>query len=571
MRISEHLKKEFWRRRVTEDATPPPPTNPENYETIPPLVLPTGRFRYLTQSDFLNEIEPSAHDINSKYMSTRPIKEVVEKTIQEVVRDKDGEPILDDEGKPKYESKTVKEWVTVDYADLETVRFGLQLRFALAKASYFAANGFWVANETTDRDSFEKVMSWFDTVGIKTGFLETVISCFQSGDAAIYIYQDGNTIRYKVFSFLYGDTLYPDLDEKRRPVLYREYLLKGQRAVDVYAYDRIETWVQIDPDNEVGTTWIEKIRGWFKRGINEKSEDGWQLLSRTSSQIGSGLGLNQCVYFRVNDIPSGCVQMDIEALERAASYIAEEVPATAFAELFIKAAKIDSLPAAGSHGATIGVKGSAEDVKAADAKYLTPPDVSNIATIDLQSKKDSIMHTSMSVFIEPEILKSGADSSTTIKIMFAPEIQWCQTMWPTFAPQVRYLMDVFKALVAKIEGDENGRITKLRLSVGQEIWIPQNDSERIKNELDQVYARVKSRKAAMSDLGNSHLDDEAQIINEWKEELDIKARVPATAKAEVDKKFGATSTTSEVIEVEEERNPNTPRVDNNSAGKSIKE
>ena len=568
MHISSHLVKEFWRRRVTDDATPPPPTNPENYETVPPLVLPNGRFRYLTQSDFANEIEPSAHNINSKYMSTRPIKEIVERPIQEPIVDENGNPVLDEDGKQKYETKKVKEWVTVDYADLETVRFGLQLRFSLAKASYFAANGFWVANETTDRDSFDKVMSWKDTTGLNTAYLEAVISCFQTGDAAIYIYQDGNTLRYKVFSFLYGDTLYPDMDENRRPVLYREYLLKGQRAVDVYAYDRIETWVQVDTENEVGSSWLDKIRGWFKRTINEVSEDGWQLLSRTSSQIGSGLGLNQCVYFRINDIPSGCVQMDIEALERAASYIAEEVPATAFAELFIKAAKVDSLPAAGSHGATIGVQGNAEDVKAADAKYLAPPDVSNIATIDLQSKKDSIMHTSMSVFIEPEILKSGADSSTTIKIMFAPEIQWCQTMWPQFAPQVRYLMDVFKALVAKIEGDDDGRITKLRLSVGQEIWIPQNDSERIKNELDQVYARVKSRKAAMADIGNNHLDDEKQIIEEWEQELDLKARVPAVAKAEVEQKYG---TASEVIDVVDENNPNQPKVDNNASGKSVLE
>lgn len=568
MKISDHLVKEYWRRRVTDDATPPPPTYATNYEKTPPIVLPNGRFRYLTQSDFLNEIEPSAHNINGRFQSTRPIKEVRERPVQVPILDAEGNHVLDEKGDPKYKTDMVKEWITVDYADLETVRFGLQLRFALAKASYFAANGFWVANETTDRESFEKVMSWFDTVGIKTAFLEAVISCFKSGDAALYLYQDGNTLRYKIFSFLYGDTLYPDLDENRRPVLYREYMLKGQRAVDIYAYDRIETWAQIGSDNEASQSWMDKIRGWFKRGIHMESEDGWQLLSRTSSQIGSGFGLNQCIYFRVDDIPSGCVQMDIEALERAASYIAEEVPATAFAELFIKAAKVDSLPAAGAHGSTIGVRGSAEDVKAADAKYLTPPDVSNIATIDLQSKKDSIMHTSMSVFIEPEILKSGADSSTTIKIMFAPEIQWCQTMWPQFAPQVRYLMDVFKALVAKIEGDEDGRITKLRLSVGQEIWIPQNDSERIKNELDQVYARTKSRKAAMSDLGNNHIDDEHQIIKEWKEELDIKARVPAVAKAEVEKEFGEPS---EVIEVEDENNPNKPRVDNNSVGKSIAE
>lgn len=548
--ISEHLKKEYWRRRtVPEKAQFAPTMSLVNY--ITPTPMAGEYFKYLTQNDFMNEIEPEAHEINTKFYSKRPVWELVPK------KDKDGNDIPNE-----------KTWRIVRFDDMETVALGLQMMFALKKASYFAADGFWTANETTDHERYNKLCSWKDTVGLNTAYMEVVLSCFQTGDGAIYLYQRGNKIEYTVFSFLYGDILYPDLDEDRNPVLYREYSLKGKRAVDIYSTKTIETWVAVDTEEETAKPWIEKVKGWFGTRINdtgEISEDGFRLLSRKQTQLGEGI--NQCVYFRVNDIPSGCAQGSIESLERSCSYVAEEVKSTAFPALFLKATKFTNLPPLSAHGKTFGVKGTAEDVKNADAKFLAPPDASNIATLNISTQQDNIMHTTMSVFIEPEILKSGADSSTSIKIMFAPEIQWCQTMWPQFFHQVKELMDVFKALVGKIEEDGAG-YDKLRISVGQNIWIPQNDSERIKNELDQVYARVKSRKAAMDDIGNNNVDDEKHIWDEWEKELEIKARIPAEEKAKVDKEYGVdTGQTS----VTEGSNPNKPSVDNNADGKSILE
>ena len=108
----------------------------------------------------------------------------------------------------------------------------------------------------------------------------------------------------------------------------------------------------------------------------------------------------------------------------------------------------------------------------------------------------------------------------------------------------------------------------MRTSCGCDFWIPQNDSEVLKRELDMVAYRLKSRKSAMSDAGNSHVEDYEQIIKEWKEELDIKARIPAVAKAEVQEKYGEPQ---ETIEVEEEDNDNKPKIDNSAKGKSITE
>ena len=81
MKINEHLKKQYWKRRVVGDLPSPPPTDNRHYEI--PLNEPYGaNYRYLSQEDFMREIEPSAHDINSKYQSTRPIKELKEREIE---------------------------------------------------------------------------------------------------------------------------------------------------------------------------------------------------------------------------------------------------------------------------------------------------------------------------------------------------------------------------------------------------------------------------------------------------------------------------------------------------------
>ena len=172
----------------------------------------------------------------------------------------------------------------------------------------------------------------------------------------------------------------------------------------------------------------------------------------------------------------------------------------------------------------------------------------------------------MSVDITPEIFRAADPSSSAIKLLFTDTIIWCKNEFVHLYPSLVCLVDVFKALVAKIEGD--GKIATMRTSCGSDPWIPQNDSEVLKRELDQVAYRVKSRKSAMSDIGNNHIEDYEQILNEWKEELDIKARVPAVAKAEVQEKYAEQQ---ETIEVEDSDNDSKPKIDNSAKGKSITE
>lgn len=558
MKISDRLQKQYWRRRIHPDSTERHmPVGIQYYLQSMPS-FDDGGFDNYTQEDFCRENAPSAHEINSRMMSRRAIYE------PRRVHDADGNPVHDADGNP------VTEWVVVGFDPVETVRFGLQKRINMSKAAFMAGNGFWICHEDKEHDRGEKLDSWKDSAGLDVAWMELIQSCYTTGDGAIYQYVQNGQIRFEVFSYNKGDILFPSYDKNRNFELTRLYTLRGRRAVDIYSVNGIQTWIEGDKDDEKNLSWFAKLSGWFVKGLKwdsaKMSEDGWRCLADNPTQTPNGI--NQCAYFRVSDIPSGVAEKEICALESSASFVADGVKSVSQAVLFVKATDVETLPRTDSTGKIIGVKGAVDELAAADAKFLTPPDLSDIATIDMANKKESINQSSMSVNITPEIFRSADPSSAAIKLLFTDTIIWCKNSFVELYPSLVQMVDTFKALVAKVE--EDGKILTMRTSCGCDFWIPQNDSEVLKRELDQVTYRVKSRKAAMSDIGNAHIEDYEQILSEWREELDMKARVPAEAKAEVEKKYGEPQ---EKIEVVEEGGTPKPEnhIDNNATGKSITE
>lgn len=563
MNISEHLKKEYWKRRVAPGSDVPLPVNSNYYiQTLPDN---SGEcFRYMTTSDFLNEIEPGAHEINSPHWLTRPIY------VEEEVTDENGNKILDSKGKVK---KTKK---FLGYQYMETTRCSLQRRFAIAKANHSAQKGFWIGNETKQyKEKFSTLLSWRDTLGLKTAYFEAVLSLRQCCEAAVYLFMEGNTLQYKVFSPLYDDTLFPDYDENHNPILYRLYTLRGKLAVDIYACGWMETWVQSSGEENNGKdlSWWQRFSGWFSKGINWEttavSEDGWRRLGkRRETQIANNL--NQVIYFRVPDLATGCVEDEIKSWERAMSYIAESMKVSAFPDKLVKATKIKSLPSAEAHGRIYAVEGDVDQLKAADMKTIDPGDMSNIATVNIKAKMDAIMHGSMSVIIEPEILKSGADSSSALRLMFTSEIQDAEAFWVLVAPQVRYMVEVFKALVAKIEGD--GDYTKIRTSIEPITWIPQNTAELVDNTTKMVYAGMLAAEDGASECDLQYPDGAKTIAREQEEKIYRETYIKLKAEAQARKDFGLEATAKDIV-VSEDDNPDkaekSPKVDNNAANKGI--
>lgn len=544
--IGSHLKKPYWERRINKDNVPKPPAMADSVFYYYPLGYAKSGVQYLTQDDFLNELSSAAHEVNSNLISRRPI--------YKAERDKNGK---------------VK-WKVTGYDPVEKVSLGLPECIAQKKASHFG--DFWIANETDDTEHFERLLSWIDSSGLKTGYLEAVLDCFKTGDSAIYLYRKGKELKYKVFSVLKGDTLFYELDSERNPVLYRKYALQGQPAVDIISTEYYETWVQFEPAKQ--KSWLENVSSWFKGLTGEESEDGYRLVSRTKSQVSDAY--NQAIYFRIQDVPWGPAFESIKSLEKALSFVAEDVKSNAFPMLFMKATNITSLPRVGNHERVIAAKGTAEEIANADVKTIQPANMSDIATVHMKELATDITRTSMTVFVEPEILKAGADSSTTIKIMFTPEIQWCKCMWPQFYQQVKDMQEVFKQLVGNVEGKISD-YADLRTSTGLEVWIPQNDSENVDIITKKVYAGILSEKNARLESGNQYLDDYEVTKKEREDKLYRENFIPTKAKAQAEQEFG-TPVSEEVVvgEKEEEKNPYKPstgsatqHIDNRSDRKDV--
>lgn len=570
-RISPLLKKKPWKRLVTPDADVPPPTCADYYEI--PTSEPDGlHYQYLTEYDLLNESCEGAHPINSKYMSRRPVYEVQTRTIDVPLKDADGNPVLKEDGSPKTEPKEIKEWVITDYEDIETVRSGLPELIIKQKTSHLAKNGIEIANEGSGHELFDKFRAWKDISGIDAGWLQSIYGCGKGGDALIYPYVYNNSIEYTVFCTLYGDQIFSNKDDKGNDMYLRRYLLNGREAIDVFMDDYIETYVRgeiSDEGNEKDgvQSWWSVVKGWFKNISRKKTEDGWERISRTPSQLGRGMC--QAVYIRFEDTPIGPAMQNINAWERGASYVSDKMRSTAFSKLFLKSSKIKNLPPLSSGEEVIGVENADADIlKASEAKYLAPPDISNLAEINLKNITDAIMQSTMSIDLQPEILKSGADSSQTLKLLLRREIQWAQVVWPQVRPSAKKVIDVLKALVAKIEG--NGDFTKLKVSVWNTPWMPQ-DEDAMANRVQQLtFASILSEKSAREELNLQYTDEEKQIRQEQEDKLYRETYIKLKAEAQARKDFGLEQTANDVVvdktdgkeKDDEEPKPDAEKTDN---------
>lgn len=545
-RISPLLKKKPWKRLVTPDAEVPPPTNAEYYD-IPAYEHCGLHYQYLTEFDLLNESCEGAHLINSQYMSRRPIYDLETRTIQVPMKDTDGNPILNEDGSVKTQPKEIKEWIITGYEDVETVRSGLPELIIKQKTSHLAKNGIEIANEGNDHELFDRFRAWKDISGIDAGWMQSIYGCGKGGDCLIYPYVHNGTIEYTVFCALYGDQIFPNKDDKGDDMNVRRYLLNGREAVDIFMDDYIETYVrgEISDEEDNGIqSWWSVVKGWIKNISRKKTEDGWERISRTPSQLGKGMC--QAIYLRFEDTPIGPAMQNLNAWERGASYVSDKVRTMAFSKLFLKTSKIKNLPPLSSGEEVIGVENADADIlRASSAEYLTPPDISNIATINLKNLTDAIMQSTMSIDLQPEILKSGADSSQTLKLLLRREIQWAQVMWPQVRPAAKKVIEVLKALVAKIEG--NGDYTKLKVSVWNTPWMPQ-DEDAMANRVQQLtFASILSEKSAREELNLQYTDEDVQIRKEQEEKLYRETYIKMKAEAQARKDFGLDATAEDIV------------------------
>lgn len=550
--------KKPWRRLVNKDTKPVPMIDASYYDTNNDNNNGLN-YQELGNAELLIESTEGAHLINSDTFVLRPIYDTVKRKIE----------VINDRGEA--EEKVIEEEVIVGFDKVETVRSGLPEMIITQHCSHLGKNGIEIADEWgKDHEAYDNFRAWKDISGVDAGWIELLYPAGKCGDAAMYIYQSGkNDIEYKIFSFLEGSVLFPHKDEKGNDFLVRKYMLGGRDMVDIITATEKSTWVRGDITKEksedtVLVSWFERYVGWFRNYDANKvktSKDGWTRVDYSESQLGNDTP--QFVYLRLPDTFIGVAMQNIDAYDRCLSYVSDKMRSTAFAKFFVKALKLKDLPPLSSGEEVIAVEGDPEALKASDAKYVTPPDISDIATINLKNIRDAIMESCMSIDLQPEILKSGADSSQTLKLLLRREIQWCHIMWPKVRPAAKQIIKILKGLVDKIE-EGGGRYERLRISVWNTPWLPQ-DEDAMANRIQQLtFASILSQKAAREELGLQYTDDEQQIRQEQEDKIYRETYIKLKAEAKARAEFGIDNTANDVIvDKAGDENKNTqPKQDN---------
>ena len=172
----------------------------------------------------------------------------------------------------------------------------------------------------------------------------------------------------------------------------------------------------------------------------------------------------------------------------------------------------------------------------------------------------------MSIDLQPEILKSGADSSQTLKLLLRREIQWCHNAWPIVRPAAKQIIEVLKRLVAKIEQDDT--YNKLKISVWNTPWMPVDEDAQADRATKLIYASVLSQESAREELNMQYTKEAEQINREQEEKIYRETYIKLKAEAQARKDFGELNTANDIVVTEENAKTDNPdanaKVDNNA-------
>lgn len=415
MKINDLLQKPKWKRR-----------------------MPDNKFQELTQDDFLNELNPSSHKINSeKYKSLRP-KFVIDK----------------ETGKQKI----------VGYDDVERVSWAMEEVCLRVLTSHSTGNDIWFGNEgdETDAVKIKRHKSYWNIAGMKDAVQMWVHDAMGCGDSALYLYREDGKISYKVFSYLQGDII----NKPNRDTFLRKFEVGGSTMVEVYDTKDVSTWVQSDEP-----TMLDKLRLILGKAFGsdlDMSEDGWKCIERIPH---GGIGC-PVQYLRLPDVVWGKGVSIRERIERLVSSWGDNNNYFAF-PIFWFNGKAIKLPDMGAAGKAIGFTNS--DGKAG---ILTPPDASTSFLQDLEKNMKAYCDANGMTMIDPKDLKGGDYTGAYLRNLYFTSVQWAQLMIAKLRPDITGAISLFLKQVGLLEGDVDG-YKNVKMSWMLEPFVPTNKMEEI--------------------------------------------------------------------------------------------
>lgn len=436
-------------------------------------------YEVYTQGDFLREYYPSGHSIyNPEYYPDRYKKD------------------------PETGKTYKEEVVRCSFAFQQVIALkhtitlcGNDIQFSLSK------------DKATDADNanFVEFMRGWETHDMEIAWYECVRSAKITADVAFVGFMHKGKFRWKVLSYLNGDTLYPHYDREtgKLDMLIRSYSDESEDGKELIR------WAEV---------WDDKYLYRFKQErtgvvgvINKVKENlglsGYTLVSKEPHNF----PFIPVAYYRASGPCWQYSQDSIDKYELSFSYMSQNNMAFAFPIMYLKG---DEISVSGDP-MTDSVKVINMDSDS-DAGFLTPPNGSEFFKMQLQKLYDMILEQS-SIPKVPEV-KSGDLPGIAVKLLFSPSIEKAMEDAQMYKGFLNGLVKIFKHGY----GVECGRIsafTEMEVSFYIEPYVHMNTSELITNLATAVQNGFLSKQTASEKIRMySTAQEFDRIIREQKKE-----------------------------------------------------
>ena len=492
MKISDYAKKPLWYRNIYTKGSEQLPsvisnTNVSSY----PMQLDKSKKTILSQSNFLNELSPSAHEVYStRVRSLRP--------------------------KYKYVRET-NEFELKGYEDVERIAMPLESSIRDNKTAYCFGNDLWFGNEGGDKasDKMARFKSWWNAANMKAALSYMGHHLFGTADAAITLYIEDGSIKYKVFGYEDGDNVYKTYEfvgGKRSSVGVRLFEVEGFESIELYKQSETELWTRAEASD------AENV---FGNILGEKSEDGWLLVSRTSH----GFSRAPFVYFREKDVPWGVAHDLCSKFDLLVSDLVESGRFFFNPYMFLKGGAT-SLPSTDFQGRVFG--STSPD---GDAKILEPPNASSMLDVAFSKITRAILDSTKTVFIHHEDLKGQNDSGAYLRMLCFPEMQWAENFYPRIDKSMDELFLLFKEAVGMVEENQPLEYRGLMFSYKFTPCIPQNLLEEATIINNSLSAGSMSRQTATEEHSLANPQEMERLEADDKRKEDAAQRTADRQKA----------------------------------------
>lgn len=387
-----------------------------------PPTSSTIQYKYLSQDDFLAQWDTSGHYIHNR-MDWRDTIAEDEFTSEEIGMQQQ------------------KKGTNAPYK-LQRRAFPIQRMIHKKRISHLCTNPlkFQIrksASNQSNKDKLTTYKEYWTANLMETAKFELISEAGKVGDAAIYIYKDENDIKYRLFSYSKGDTLFEHRNRRGDRIAFARRYKTTYIGND--QQEHTETFIDVWTKTEFYTL-TEK--GEIATDIDENGNE-------IELYTYHNLGFIPIAYLRLELPFWEPVQDLIDDFEFLMSMVGEYNTRQAFQMLLIKANGSISIRRNGLGGTSILHIG-AED----DAQFMGKMDASNSLFTELDNVYSGILDGSGVV---PPMKSSSGDRPTgTTAMYYEPEMEWARYDAKIMNGTINEMANIFKYYVGIMENDITG-------------------------------------------------------------------------------------------------------------------